>query len=853
MAEVSSAAVRNPFPGLRPFRTDEERLFFGRERQIDRMVDKLALKRFLAVVGTSGSGKSSLVNCGLRPALHRGYLAGAGTHWRMATCRPGHDPIGALALALAEPDVLFDATPANSPPQDMRTEELVQGTLRMSGLGLVDIVGQARLPAGTNLLLVVDQFEELFRYQGRMNVDNPADNPASHGPGDAAVAFVKLLLEAVAQSELPIYVVLTMRSDFLGDCAQFRGLPEVMNEGQYLVPRLTRDEIRAAITGPVLGAQAQISAVLLTRLLNDVGDNPDQLSILQHALNRTWAEWEKQPDNGKPLDLPHYEAIGGMQGALDLHAEKAFAELALAATPGKKARKKASAVADSPQQQLAARIFRTLTDKGTDARGIRRPTALSDLAAITGASPAELAPVLAVFRKGSRSFLMPPEGEALLPGTRIDISHESLLRIWQRLGRWADQEAAAARQYRRLAETAMLHSQGQAPLLTDSELDQALEWQRQTSPNTTWAAQYGGGYDTVAAFVQQSREVRLAARVELEIERQWQTRWRLGLIGLIALGFIVVQIALSVPLSAKLIDMLRLKQFMEAHQTFGRILMDLLSHVLAGLPALWLYDFLEPKARLRHARLARPAVVLAITAAADAVRVDAPLQRPAAPAAPPLQPAPAAPVLATASGAPAGVAGVAGVAEAADLAMATTAASTPAGAAAPAHPATAALAPAPDLASSAAAAWAANPAAVPHWGRRVTAGLIDAAMTVVLYTFIGAFFQGLLTVPDIGDGEITDGQVQVIVLTLLALSGLEAWSMRSDRQASLGKRLLGLVVTDRLGRRLGFWRGFGRHLSKLLSGALFYVTWLPLGPLRRTLPDRIAGTRVLRRPPHDLR
>ena len=833
MVEPTTAPVRNPFPGLRPFRTDEERLFFGRERQIDRMVDKLALKRFLAVVGTSGSGKSSLVNCGLRPALHRGYMAAAGTHWRMATCRPGHDPIGALAQALAEPELLFDPRPTGSPAPAMTPEELVLGTLRMSGLGLVDIVRQARLPAGTNLLVVVDQFEELFRYQGR----DGAQGQATHGPGDAAVAFVKLLLEAVAQDALPIYVVLTMRSDFLGDCAQFRGLPEMMNEGQYLVPRLTRDEIRAAITGPVIGAQAQISPVLLTRLLNDVGDNPDQLSILQHALNRTWAEWELQPDGSLPLDIPHYTKIGGMQGALDQHAEKAFTELALPGGPGKKVRKKASAVADSPQQQLAARIFRTLTDKGTDARGIRRPTALADLAAITGASPDELAPVLAVFRKGSRSFLMPPEGEALLPGTRIDISHESLLRIWQRLGRWADQEASAARQYRRLAETATLHSQGRAPLLSDSELDLALDWQRQTSPNPTWAAQYGGQYDTVAAFVQQSREVRLAARVELEIERQWQTRWRLGLIAGIALAFIVVQIALSVPLSAKLIDMLRLKTFMEAHQTSGRILMDLLSHLLAGLPALWLYDFLEPKARLRHGRIVRPAVVQAISAAADAGRVDAPVPVPSAHSVPA---APIVPALGAAASTPA------------EAATVVAAASTPAGVAgapAPMHPAPAAVAATPDPASSAAAAWAANPAAVPHWGRRLSAGLIDAALTMVLYTFVGAFFQGLLTVPDIGDGEITDGQMQVIVLTLLALSGLEAWSMRSDRQAPLGKRLLGLVVTDRMGQRLGFWRGFGRHLSKLLSAALFYVAWLPLSPLRRTLPDRIAGTRVLMRPP----
>src|ERR1700756_1795445 len=99
--------ARNPFPGLRPFRDDEEHLFFGRENQVNTMVDKLSANRFLAVVGTSGSGKSSLVNCGLRPALHGGLMAKAGTAWRVAQLRPGGNPLRSLASALSKDGVLF--------------------------------------------------------------------------------------------------------------------------------------------------------------------------------------------------------------------------------------------------------------------------------------------------------------------------------------------------------------------------------------------------------------------------------------------------------------------------------------------------------------------------------------------------------------------------------------------------------------------------------------------------------------------------------------------------------------------------------------------------------------------------
>src|SRR5215468_11129490 len=131
---VSVAVQTNPFPGLRPFREDEEFLFFGRESQVDAMVNKLAATRFLAVIGTSGSGKSSLVNCGLRPALHGGLMAQAGTAWRMAQFRPGNDPIKAMARALAMDGVLFRHYQA----EGMTLAEIVDATLRMSKLGLID-------------------------------------------------------------------------------------------------------------------------------------------------------------------------------------------------------------------------------------------------------------------------------------------------------------------------------------------------------------------------------------------------------------------------------------------------------------------------------------------------------------------------------------------------------------------------------------------------------------------------------------------------------------------------------------------------------------------------------------------
>jgi len=380
----------------------------------------------------------------------------------------------------------------------------------MGKRGLIDIWEQAALPEDVNLLVVVDQFEELFRY--RQLVDAPQVD--GHGFSEEATAFVKLLLELQEQKDCPIFVVLTMRSDFLGDCTQFAGLAEAINAGLYLVPRLTPEERRAAIVNPIRVQGAEIEPVLATRLVNDVGDNPDQLSILQHALNRTWANWQQEGGEG-PLALRHYEAIGTMAHALDSHAEEAYAELA------------GTGQEPSRRQHLCEKLFQALTDKATDGRGVRRPTTLATLCDLAEATQAELQEVIEVFRHPSRSFLMPPAGEQLTAEKVIDISHESLMRVWERLKRWVEQEAEAAQIYRRLAQSASLHAKGEASTLRDPELTIYRNWQQKRQPNQAWAERYAAGFDGALEFLRRSGTERDAELAEKERRQQQEAQWKL--------------------------------------------------------------------------------------------------------------------------------------------------------------------------------------------------------------------------------------------------------------------------------------------------------------------------------------
>ncbi len=482
----------NPFPGLRPFEQHECHLFFGREGQSDELLRRLRRTRFLAVVGTSGSGKSSLMRAGLLPALHGGFMTQTSSTWHIALLRPSADPIGNLAQALAGLELFKE----HNELADFQTS-ILRASLSRTSLGLIDTCKQASWPVSENLLVVVDQFEELFRFK------QEAQNT---GHGEEAAAFVQILLEATHQQDVPIYVVLTMRSDFLEDCAQFRDLPEAINDGQYLIPRMTREQRRQAIVGPVSVARGEITLRLVNRLLNDVGENPDQLPILQHALMRTWDCWQAHRQNGDSLDLPHYEAIGTMAQALSQHADEAYLELP-----------------DERSQRIAEKIFRRLTEKGTANREVRRPTRLHELSAVAEAGEKEVIAVIERFRQPGRSFLMPPAPEALQAETLVDISHESLIRNWQRLTTWVNEEARSVRIYTRLAEDDARYPH-ETSLWRDPQLGLAQQWQNEQRPNPAWAERYATNFSQAVSFLEKSHQAQQEELAERERQQQEQEK-----------------------------------------------------------------------------------------------------------------------------------------------------------------------------------------------------------------------------------------------------------------------------------------------------------------------------------------
>ncbi len=375
----------NPFPGLRPFKVEESHLFFGREGQSDEVLLKLSKSRFVGVIGPSGSGKSSFIYCGVLPILYGGFLTDSSPNWEVVVTRPGAGPIDNLAESLLKTSKDYNY----ADPDDKKIKRTIVSTLlRSSSLGLVEAIQQSRRSEDVNYLVLVDQFEELFRFK-----DSTDPNSVNE-----SLAFINLLMEAVNYEDSPIYVAITMRSDFIGDCAQFPELTRKINDSHYLIPQMTRDQKRRAIEGPVAVGNAKIAPRLVQQLLNDLGDNPDQLPILQHALMRTWSYWGRYKDyEDEILDLKHYEAIGTMSEALSMHANEAYDEL------------------DEDQKRICEVLFKAITEKRGENFGIRRPTRLNEIASIADVSEGDVIDVVEKFREPGRSLLTPGHGLPLAP------------------------------------------------------------------------------------------------------------------------------------------------------------------------------------------------------------------------------------------------------------------------------------------------------------------------------------------------------------------------------------------------------------------------------------------------------
>ena len=423
---AARADDRPPYRGLETFDEEHADVFFGREGDVQRLLEKLKASRFLAVLGPSGSGKSSLVRAGLVPALRRGAVPGSET-WQICLLRPGARPLTALAAQLAH------VVPGGAMQRTLDGLAADERTLHLAvALTLADTAPSARV------VLVVDQLEEAFTL-ARDETERER--------------FLANLVYAASVPDGQAVVVTTMRADFYPRLAAYPEAAQLTAAHQALVAPLDEEGLRQAIEEPARRVGLELEEGLVDTILEDVEHQSGALPLLEHALLELWRR-----RRGTMLTLEAYRETGGVGGALARRADGVFASF----TP--------------EQQEVARRTFLRLTQPGEGTEDTRRRARLDELAS----SPADSDEVDAVVRALVDARMLTTGGGG--GGEQwVDVSHEALIRGWPRLRRWLDDDRAGLRVHRRLTEATEEWERldrDAGTLFRGARLVEAVEWRR---------------------------------------------------------------------------------------------------------------------------------------------------------------------------------------------------------------------------------------------------------------------------------------------------------------------------------------------------------------------------------------
>ncbi len=493
-AAARARPARNPYKGLRAFGEADGAIFFGREALVGRLVARLEevahAGRLLAVVGPSGSGKSSVVRAGLIPALRAGEAAGS-AHWRIATMVPGAAPFRELAAGLGASGRRAPAAMVDAAERSGDLAPLLAGTLADGESGL---------------LLVIDQLEELF-----VRVDE-----------ETRSRFLGGLVAALTTSGPPLVVVATLRADFLHVPLVMPEVGELVRGGIELVTPLTHVELERAIVRPAEAVGAEVEPGLVAEMINDVEHRPGVLPLLQYALTELFDR-----SDGRWLTRDGYAAIGGVTGALGRRADEAWRSL------------------DVDGREIAQQVLLGLVALADGGLATTRRVPRAELESLAGDRDRVRAIVDDLGRRGLLTFDL----DLITGGPTVEIAHEALLVHWARLADWIEDLRQDLWTRRRLADAAdEWEAAGRSPgfLSAGTKLDRFEAWARGTRLRLTESE-----HAYLAASV--AERARLA-RVEAErAARERRLERRARVVRRVLVSVLVAGIVLAGSLSAALV------------------------------------------------------------------------------------------------------------------------------------------------------------------------------------------------------------------------------------------------------------------------------------------------------------
>ncbi len=442
----------NPFVGLRPFSTDESRLFFGRKQAARDLFAAVRISRFLLVSGESAIGKTSLVQAGLVPLLKEDT---ANENWKIIIFRPGEYPLRSLGQSILDFHEEGELELLHGFPEDVR-----KGGCE----ALLSYLREIAAP-DERILIIIDQLEDIFQVAAR--VDNAGD----------LQRFVHLITELQEQEQMPVHVLALLRSDFLPDCEQYPGLAALIRELHFPLQPLPDAAVREAVEEPLRLYDVAFEPELTEKIIADLPADNKRLALLQFGLLEIWERWRESGE--AEIRLSHFRNSGRIRAAVSLYADQVLDGLA------------------GDERRIAEGLFRALAFFDEQGRITSHNLFLNDLPDLIEAPANDIAKIIDMFYSGGRSFLHISE-DLWVNDLTISLSHESLVYLWDTCRQWINKEEKSRKQFKDFTAFAENYNTENWDLPVESAFSDFTQWRRKNKITDFWAQNYRPDYDSIA-------------------------------------------------------------------------------------------------------------------------------------------------------------------------------------------------------------------------------------------------------------------------------------------------------------------------------------------------------------------
>ena len=527
MATIAEQKI--PFAGSRSFYESEQASFYGRIKQVDDVLLLLHKHKFIALTGQIGSGKSSFLQSGLIPALRKGHNGLAGKEWVICKTRLGLAPIKNLAYALSENNLLNPSV-KSTPEQRLWIEK----NLNEGISGLESIYRRSEIFGKKNLIIIIDQFEDLFLHNNRFNNAAVLNEETNQ--------YINAITGANFAEDIAVYVVIALGAENIIDISPYRRLQDLLNQGQYLLPRINGVDVKRLIVNPLSGTNLSISPESMDSLLAQFGSDMRLLPNLQFLMFKIWTNFQHSANGEMVIQPEDLAEAGNLQHCFAVHLENHYDSL------------------DTRQKLVFEKLFKSMLSEDSLGK-LTQPQTLTHLSSICDASIDEISLLLNDLFEGERKFLdiLPPD-VSLLHGNSTKIYHrnsliflknENIFIHWDRFRTWLGEEKESRDIYKSLITDQLRYDEGKTSLLRPPDLDFLWQWYQQKQPSKIWGEYLVPGYQNAIDYLTLSHSTYKNEMVLKENARKNEIKRirRNMLIGVI-LAFVILTVVSALYLKA---------------------------------------------------------------------------------------------------------------------------------------------------------------------------------------------------------------------------------------------------------------------------------------------------------------